>query len=151
MKRKYCQSSGKWLSEKSCPYPSKIIDHHIVIDVPLEQENFWSPQLHVEIEKESNATVVKGLLGPKPKIWTFFIFLHFIVVMAFLVLFVIFYTKWSLDQDYTFYMIGCLAMPVVWVLLYFFGQLGKKFGYQQMVGLHEFLINTLNEYTPLQV
>ena len=41
--------------------------------------------LHVEIEKEDGTTVVKRILGPRPKIWTFFMFLHFIVAIAFFV------------------------------------------------------------------
>ncbi len=134
------------LEAKNCNYSSQIVGHHIVIDVPELEEHFWSPQLHVEIEKEANNTVVKGILGPKPKIWTFFMFLHFIVAIAFFVFFVIFYSNWSLDQEYTSAMIMCLLMPVIWVALYFIGQLGKKFGYEQMLGLHQLLIKALKNF-----
>lgn len=134
------------LAVKDCKYKSQIVDHHIVIDVPVVEEHFWSPQLHVEVEKEDNLTIVKGILGPKPKIWTFFMFLHFIVAIAFFVFFVIFYSKWSLDQEYYFSMTLCLLMPVLWVVLYFVGQLGKKFGYDQMVGLHNLLIKSLKNF-----
>ena len=72
-------------------------------------------------------------------------FLHFAVAIAFLVFFVIFYSNWSLKQDYTLAMIMCIILPIVWVFLYFFGQLGKKFGYNQMVELHDFLMNTLDK------
>jgi len=134
------------LAKDDCIYSSKVAGHHVIIDVPQKEEHFWSPQLHVEIEKEEGFTVVKGILGPKPKIWTFFMFLHFIVAIAFFVFFVIFYSRWSLDQEYTFSMIMCLLMPVVWVALYFFGQLGKKFGYDQMVGLHNLLLQALKNF-----
>ena len=134
------------LALKDCKYKSQIVDHHIVIDVPVVEEHFWSPQLHVEVEKEDNLTIVKGILGPKPKIWTFFMFLHFMVAIAFFVFFVIFYSKWSLDQDYYFSMTLCVLMPVLWVVLYFIGQLGKKFGYDQMVGLHNLLIKALKDF-----
>ncbi len=138
------------LELKDCKYLSQIVGHHIVVDVPISEEHFWSPQLHVEIEKENDITIVKGILGPKPKIWTFFIFLHFIVAIAFLVFFVIFYSKWSLDQDYYFSMIMCFLMPVVWIALYIIGQLGKKFGYDQMVGLHNLLIKALRNFKPVK-
>ncbi len=138
------------LAKEDCIYTSRIVDHHIVIDVPEKDEHFWSPQLHVEIEKEGDLTLVKGILGPKPKIWTFFMFLHFIVAIAFFVFFVIFYSNWSLDQEYTFSMMMCLLMPVVWVALYFFGQLGKKFGYNQMVGLHQLLLKALRNFKTVQ-
>lgn len=131
------------LEQNKGDFISKIIDHHIVIDVPPEKEHFWSPQLHVEIEDEDEMTIVKGIMGPKPKVWTFFMFLHFAVAVAFFVFFVIFYSRWSLNQDYMVSMIMCLVMPVVWVALYFMGQLGKKFGYDQMVELHDVLTEAL--------
>lgn len=137
------------LSNEKCRFPSKIVDHHIVIDVPDGEEHFWSPQLHVEVEKEDDVTIVKGILGPKPKIWTLFIFFHFAVAVTFFVFFVIFYSRWSLNQDYTLSMIMCILMPVLWVVLYFAGQLGKKFGYEQMQELHAVLIEALKEKNPV--
>lgn len=134
------------LENKEYKHRGKIINHHIVIDVSDKEDHFWSPQLHVEIEKDKNKkTIVKGVLGPKPQVWTFFMFLHFAVFVAFFVFLVIFYTNWSLNQDYYFAMIMCIIMPIVWVVLYFVGQLGKKFGYNQMVELHEFLMNTVQK------
>ncbi len=133
------------LQGNNCKYCSKIIDYHVVIDVPIEEDHFWSPQLHVEIEKEENKTIVKGVLGPKPIVWTLFIFLHFVIAIAFFVFFVIFYSKWSLNQDYSFSMIMTFIMPLLSIILYFFGQLGKRFGYDQMVELHDFLMDTLEK------
>jgi Na+/melibiose symporter-like transporter len=136
----------KSLKENNFIYPNKIVDNHVVIDVPPENEHFWSPQLQIEIEKgENGKTIVKGLLGPKPKVWTFFMFLHFFVAISFCVFLVVFYTKWSLNQDYGFFMIMCIIMPVLWVILYFSGQLGKRFGYDQMLELHDFMMNALSK------
>ena len=133
------------LGSNNCQYRSKIVQHHVVVDVAQDAEHYWSPQMHIEVEKdEKGMTKVKGVLGPKPKVWTFFIFLHFAVALTFFVFFVIFYTRWSLGQDYIFSMIMCIAMPIVWLTLYFVGQFGKKLGYQQMLGLHDFLIKSLD-------
>ncbi|MDN3641757.1 GTP-binding protein [Lutimonas halocynthiae] len=145
-KEEILQQFKESLERKDCIYNSQIIDHHIVIDVPELEEHFWSPQLHVEIEKEDGITVVKGILGPRPKIWTFFMFLHFIVAIAFFVFFVIFYSRWSLDQEYKLAMMMCFLMPFVWIALYFIGQLGKKFGYKQMLGLHDLLTKALKNF-----
>ena len=65
------------------------------------------------------------------------------------VFFVIFYSNWSLDQDYTFSLTMCILMPIIWILLYFVGQLGKKFGYRQMQELHSFLLESLKDNTPV--
>ena len=129
-----------------CNYCGKIIDHHVVIDVPKEDDHFWSPQLHLEIEKdEENKTVVKGLFGPKPTVWTMFMFVHFAVAAAFFAFLVVAYTKWNLKQEYTLWMYLCIAMPILWIVLYFLGQLGKKKGYQQMLELDDFMKKILRK------
>lgn len=132
------------LKDDDCEYCSKISGNHIFLDVPKVDEHFWSPQLQVEVVKgEEGKTIVKGILGPKPKVWTFFMFIHFVVALAFIVFFVMFYVKWSLGKDYQLYKYMLIGLPIFWVLLYFFGQSGKKLGYKQMVELDDFLMKTL--------
>ena len=130
----------------NCAYCSKIVNHHIVIDVPEKEDHFWSPQLNIEVEKdEEGSTIVRGLFGPKPQVWTFFMFIHFAVAVAFMVFLVMAYTRWSLKQDYMFPLIICIALPIFWIVLYSLGQLGKKKGYQQMVELDDFMMKTLGK------
>ncbi|MFK5890381.1 MAG: GTP-binding protein [Flavobacteriaceae bacterium] len=131
----------------NCPYCSKIVGHHIVLDVPIKQSHFWSPQLHLEVEKDNDkTTVIKALLGPKPQIWTFFMFLHFAVAIAFLIFLVIAYSNYTLDKDYGFALTMDIVLPVVWLVFYIGGQLGKKKGYKQMQELHDYLMETLSKY-----
>lgn len=127
------------LKENYPEYRSKVIGNNIVVDVPAATDTFWSPQLHVEIGSEEGKTYAKGILGPKPIVWTFFMFLHFVVAFTFIIFFVIFYSNWSLGKEYTFAMIMCILMPVIWILFYFGGQFGKKKGYEQMKDLYTLL------------
>ena len=130
----------------TCAYCSKIVDHHIVIDVPKEEDHFWSPQLHIEVEKnEEDKTIVRGLFGPKPQVWTLFMFIHFAVAIAFMVFLVMAYTRWNLKQDYSFPLIMTIALPVLWIILYILGQLGKKKGYGQMLELDDFMKEVLEK------
>lgn len=137
----------KNFEEKNCEYATKISNNHIFIDVPKKDEHFWSPQLEVEIieNEENGKTIVKGILGPKPQVWTFFIFLHFIVAVIFIAMFVWFYVNWSLGKDFQIQKYLLITLPIIWTILYFFGQSGKKLGYQQMVELDSFLMETLNK------
>ena len=136
----------KNLADKDCKYCSKISGNHVFLDVPKTEDHFWSPQMDIEIIKSENGkTIVKGILGPKPKVWTFFMFLHFVTAVAFIVSFVIFYVKWSLSKEYQLYKYLLIALPIFWVFLYFLGQSGKKLGYKQMVELDDFLMKTLNK------
>ena len=76
----------KNLADKDCKYCSKISGNHVFLDVPQVDEHFWSPQLQVEvIEGANESSIVKGILGPKPQVWTMFMFIHFATALAFIV------------------------------------------------------------------
>jgi len=54
------------------------IDNHVFIRLANERGNFWSPQIHIEVNAiEEKSSIVNGLAGPNPTAWTLFIFLHF--------------------------------------------------------------------------
>lgn len=128
----------------TCKYCVKDIDGHIVIDIPADENHFWSPQLHIEIEKiDENKSIVKGLFGPKPQVWTFFMFIHFAMAFAFIGFFIVAYVKWSLKSDYKTALIITLALPILWVIMYFLGRIGKRRGHKQMDELHGFMMKTL--------
>ncbi len=128
----------------NCNYCVKVIDGHIVIDIPANENHFWSPQLNIEIEKaEENKSIVKGLFGPKPQVWTLFMFIHFVMAIAFIGFSIMAYVKWTLKSDYKMALIITLALPMLWIVMYFLGSLGKKRGHKQMDELHGFMIETL--------
>ena len=134
------------LDNENCKYCSKIVDNHIVIDVPADENNFWSPQLNIEIEKtEQNTTIVKGLFGPKPQVWTLFMFFHFAIAVAFIGFAIMAYVQWSLKTDNTFAFRMVLFLPVLWVIMYFLGRFGRSRGHKQMDELYQFMMGTLNE------
>ncbi len=128
----------------ACKYYVKVIDGHIVVDIPAEENHFWSPQLHLEIEEiEENKSIVKGLFGPKPQVWTFFMFIHFAMAFAFIGFSIMAYVQWTLKSDYKTALMIVFALPILWIVMYFLGSLGKKRGHKQMDDLHGFLMKTL--------
>lgn len=134
------------LQEDTCKYPSKIVDGHFVIDIPQEESHFWSPQLHMEIEAiAADKAVIKGLFGPKPQVWTLFMFIHFAVATAFIVFGVLAYSRWSLKESVFFPVVMLIVLPIVWVLLYLLGQVGKATGKQQMKALKAFVKSILHQ------
>ena len=135
------------IASKECKFITKQSNGHFFLDVPKEEEHFWSPQLQIEVieDNEENKTIVKGILGPKPQVWTLFMFLHFIIALTFVVFFVMFYVKWSMDKEYQFYKYMLITLPLIWVAMYFIGQLGKKIAYNQMLALDNFLNKTLEK------
>ena len=134
----------KNLKDKDCKYCSKIVDGHIVIDVPIDENHFWSPQLNIEIEKyDIENTVVKGLFGPKPQLWTLFMFFHFAMAVAFIGFSIMAYVQWTLKQDYTVALVIVLVLPVLWLVMYILGRIGRRKGHKQMDELYKFMMKTL--------
>jgi hypothetical protein len=134
------------LNNEECKYCSKIVDGHIVIDVPKDENYFWSPQLNIEIEQyEIDKTIVKGLFGPKPQVWTLFMFFHFAVAVAFTGFSVLAYVQWSLKTEYINALTVVILLPIIWILMYFLGRLGKSTGNKQMDELYQFMMKTLEK------
>lgn len=121
-----------------------ISDGHVIIDIPAEENHFWSPQLSIEIEViDEKSSAVKGLFGPKPQVWTLFMFIHFAMAFAFIGFSIMAFVKWTLKSDYETALMITLTLPILWVLMYFLGTIGKKSGNKQMDELHGFMIETL--------
>lgn len=78
------------------------VDDHVFIKIPKAKQQFWSPQLHLEINKiEHNKSQLYGLFGPNPTVWTLFMFLHFAVAGLFIALCIWAYSNYALKVDYS--------------------------------------------------
>jgi len=121
------------------------VDDHVFIKIPKERQHFWSPQLHLEINKNETDTTstIYGLFGPNPTVWTMFMFFHFIAIGLFFGFGIWTYTNWSLDNNYAIQLFMTLFMVVIWIALYFGGSIGKKSGMKEMHLLHQFMRDTL--------
>ena len=132
-------------NKEECKFIGSVVDEHIFISVSKKEEHFWSPQLHLEIiEKSEKKSLLKGLFGPKPQVWTLFMFIHFIIGVSFLGFGVMLYSRISLGESMFFPIIMMIVLPLIWILLYFLGKIGKDTGKNQMRDLHNFMIGIIN-------
>ncbi|NRD21541.1 GTP-binding protein [Winogradskyella eckloniae] len=123
------------------------IDDHVFIKYPKIKQHFWSPQLHLEItQEEKDKSIILGLFGPNPTVWTLFMFFHFIVACLFLAFGIWTYTNISLNNTYSIQLAFTLLMVVLWFVLYLFGRLGRAKGKSEMQQLHNFMNNIINPY-----
>ena len=123
------------------PFLVKRLDEHLFIKFDKENNHFWSPQLHLEIDEvdEKNCKLY-GVFGPNPTLWTFFMFLHFAVAAFFIVLSMWSYVSVSLDKPILL-QLGLMGLLLfAWVILYIFGRLGKRKGRPQIQELYGFMI-----------
>ncbi|EDP97557.1 GTP-binding protein [Kordia algicida OT-1] len=119
------------------------IDNHVFIRIPKDKQHFWSPQLHVEVDEiDKQHCLLYGLFGPSPTVWTFFMFLHFLVACLFIGFGVWAYTNASLDTSYAIQVALMFFMVIIWVVLYVAGRWGKATGKPEMIQLRNFLYLT---------
>ncbi len=122
------------------------IDDHVFIKFPKHKQHFWSPQLHLEInEVDKNTCLLHGLFGPNPTVWTFFMFLHFLVAGLFIAFGIWAYSNWALKTSYGIQLSGMLFMVIIWFVLYFAGSIGKISSKDDMHKLHDFMNSILNK------
>ncbi|MGB0776679.1 MAG: GTP-binding protein [Flavobacteriaceae bacterium] len=137
----------KNLEDGQCKYCSKIVDGHIVIDVPKDEDHYWSPQLHLEVEKlpHNEKAKLKGVFGPKTHVWTMFVFLHVALGFALSIFAVRAYVHWSIDMDASNSYVWMGVIAIIWICLYIFARLGRSTGKVQTEELRSFMLKTLNQ------
>ncbi|MDO5607197.1 MAG: hypothetical protein Q4G08_01960 [Capnocytophaga sp.] len=119
-------------------YDIKISDTHVWLQLPQSKRKYYSPHLHLEFEaNEDNTTHIRGLFGPDPTLWTFFMFLHFAIAGIFIFFAAMAYSHHRLGQNFTWDIIVMAIMLIMWVLLYFFARFNRSRGVPQMYELRE--------------
>ena len=120
------------------------IDDHVFIKFPKHKQHFWSPQLHLEINRiDEKSSMLHGLFGPNPTVWSMFMFLHFFVAVIFIGFGAWAYSNWSLKNPYGMQIGVMILMVVLWFVLYFAGRMGKHKGKDEMHQLNDFMNSVL--------
>ena len=139
------ENAKKLKEEVKEDYRIKISDNHIFFFITLSKRKYFSPHLHVELfPNEDKTTHVKGLFGPDQTVWTFFMFLHFIIGGIFLIFMMIAYSHWRLNLSTTFDFVIMVLMVVFWIGLYIQARINRKKCQPQMFKL-EALLNSILE------
>jgi len=115
-----------------------IIKNHVILSVPKSNEHYWSPQLNLELEDNEGGTLIRGLFGPKPGVWTMFVFFYsaigFLTMMG-----LIFGLSQMMLKMHAY---GLWSVPVGLILLlglFISSKIGQRLGYEQMTDLRQFL------------
>ncbi len=121
----------------------EIVQNHVILRIPQEQQHYWSPQLTLQLEEENGKTFMRGLFGPKPAIWTMFVF--FYSAIGFLTLMGLMFglSQWMLKMEPW----GLWFVPAglaLLLLLYIASRIGQGLGREQMHQLQDFLDETLS-------
>ncbi len=108
-----------------------IVDWHVVLKIPSEDDHFWSPQLSMDVVEKEDGAMLYALIGPKPSVWLLFVFFYFFLGFILTIIAIIGFSRWNLGLSS-----GILwLLPIlgtVWVLVYISANFGKKLGRDQM-------------------
>lgn len=133
------------------PLVVKQLDEHVFIRFDKAHTNAWTPQLHLELSSfDPGKTMVHGVFGPNPTLWTFFMFLHFGVATAFVILAVFAYSKHVVGDSIALYLGGMVMLVLAWFAFYAFGRLGRENGKPQMEELKTFLRSRIADMPRVQ-
>lgn len=128
------------LDEPHAPCVGKISMDHVFLDIPQVDQHFWSPQMSFYLEPDEtdpNKTQIRGLFGPKPSVWTLFLFFYLAVGLVGMVFSMYGFSKWSLGT-FSYAIYGLPVALVVMSTAYFMGKSGEKLGEDQILILKQF-------------
>lgn len=120
----------------------RIIHGHATIYIPENERHYWSPQLNLSIEAVDGGSIIRGLYGPRPEVWTMFVLFYTIIGIAILLVLVFGLSYMSLGQPHTI-LWWVPVLSTIFLSLYLVSYFGQRLGKQQLITLHNFVENSL--------
>ncbi len=126
------------LKKEDAPCKGKLIPGYATIYLPQKEQHYWSPQLSLTLEETENGSLLRGLYGPRPAVWTMFIFFYALICFAIFIISIVGLANLSLDKS------GAIlwlvpVLVVAFLSLYLVAYFGQKLGHDQMATLHKFI------------
>ena len=132
--------------KKEAPCDGKVRYGYVSLFPKEEDRHYWSPHLSVTIEEEidGKGSLIRGLYGPSPAVWTMFVFVYGIIALAIVIALVIGFANMSIDES------GAIlwAVPFLIILLasmYLVSFYGQKKGHNQIEDIHHFFESCIGQ------
>ncbi len=141
-KDEVCKHLRQVLKNNPKGFTGHALDYHAVIDYPDDKRHYWSPQIDFSIDEHERGTLIRGLVGPRPAVWTVFAFFYGIALLAAIGGIIIGFGQWSMGESPVMLWLvpaAAILAGITWVI----GMTGKKIAREETVEIHEFLIETL--------
>jgi len=132
------------LADASSSCTANLSPGFITLKIPPEERHYWSPQLTLTLEEHEGGTLIRGLYGPNPTVWSMFMFGYAALGSITFFVAIIGFSNYSLGVDSSILWFLPLLIGIG-IGLYIIAQLGQKTGAQQMFTLHHFYEDTLGE------
>lgn len=130
------------LNAVDAPCRGKVHKGYAALQLPLEEQHYWSPRLVLTLEAPDGAgqegCTIRGLYGPRHEVWTMFVFFYALIGFAILMVAMIGGTRASLGRPSAI-LWALPVLVVVFASLWLVSYSGQKLGAKQMHILHAFL------------
>ncbi len=123
---------------EDAPCRARIVHDHVTIYIPTEKQHYWSPQLSLSIDEDKDGCLIRGLYGPRPTVWTMFVFFYSSIAFAMLFVVIFGLSYISLGKPaHILWLVPLLLL--IFLSLYRVSYQGQKLGRDEMIMLHKFL------------
>ena len=116
---------------------------YVTLYIPHQDQHYWSPQLVLTFEETEKGSLVRGLYGPRPVVWTMFVFFYSIIGVAVLFIGVMGMSYLMLGKSAAILWLEPILI-LVFLSLYLVAHFGQKMGEKQMIILHEFIVECID-------
>ena len=121
-----------------------VVQHHVLLRVPQADQHYWTPNLSLELEEHPDGTMVRGLFGPRPAVWTFCMFIYSAIGFFTLMGTIYGLSQWMLKMPPS----GLYALPAGVLLMssiYLVSRTGQRMSRHQMHRLYRFYLETMRK------
>lgn len=137
----YATHLRKFLAENEGSFSGNINAETATIRVKTKEDNYWKPNLalRTETDPEHNQTVIRGIFGPSSAVWTFFMFLYFILGILWMVSVTLWFVEKQINSnDFPWSPAASIITTLLLILTYAAALFGQKKAKKEMQKLREF-------------
>lgn len=132
------------LKQPSEDIKGSTLINHAYLRITEDKQHYWSPELHITIEETDEGSIIRGVAGPKPKIWTMFMFFYTAVIVLFVFGTAMGVSQWSLNMDAP-WLWSMPASAAAWLVVFGAAKYGQYKGRNQLLLLNTYMYDAVAE------
>ena len=129
------------LDQQDAPCKGRFVYGHVTLYLPPQEQHYWSPQLDLTLEESDKGSILRGMYGPRPIVWTMFVFFYSVIGFSALVVTVLGLSYLSLGRSVAILWLVPVLVAAFFTL-YLVANFGKKMAQDQVMTLHKFMKET---------
>lgn len=122
---------------------------YIIIEYNDNVRHYWSPQLQLSFEENEEGTLIRGLYGPHPNVWSIFFYGYASMAVIGTFLAIIGISQYMVNET-SWAFLGVGLCGIIAAILYVVAQFGQKVGAEQTFELHHMYTTALGHPEPIR-